>query len=61
MMYCLDLLENTGIATVPGSGFGQEPNTFHFRMAILSCEKTALPEALNDILKFHKGFMEKYS
>jgi glutamate--glyoxylate aminotransferase len=29
--YCLQLLEATGIVTVPGSGFGQEEGTFHLR------------------------------
>merc|ERR1712226_902730 len=29
--YCLKLLEATGIATVPGSGFKQKDGTFHFR------------------------------
>lgn len=32
VMYCFDLLENTGICVVPGSGFGQKPGTFHFRL-----------------------------
>lgn len=30
-MYCFDLLESTGICVVPGSGFGQQPGTYHFR------------------------------
>ncbi len=29
--YAFDLLENTGICIVPGSGFGQYPGTYHFR------------------------------
>jgi aspartate/methionine/tyrosine aminotransferase len=33
--YCMALLEKTGICVVPGSGFGQEEGTFHFRMTIL--------------------------
>ncbi len=33
--YCLQLLEQTGICVVPGSGFGQMPGTFHFRTTIL--------------------------
>lgn len=33
--YCMALLEQTGICVVPGSGFGQKPDTFHFRMTIL--------------------------
>ena len=33
MLYCIELLENTGICVVPGSGFGQRDGTFHFRFA----------------------------
>jgi aspartate/methionine/tyrosine aminotransferase len=33
--YCLNLLEETGICVVPGSGFGQVPGTCHFRTTIL--------------------------
>lgn len=33
--WCLELVEKTGIVCVPGSGFGQEPGTFHFRITIL--------------------------
>ncbi|XP_046897641.1 alanine aminotransferase 2 isoform X4 [Hypomesus transpacificus] len=40
MLYCLRLLETTGICVVPGSGFGQREGTYHFRMTILpSTEK----------------------
>lgn len=36
--YCLKLLEETGIVTVPGAGFGQEEGTFHMRTTILPLE-----------------------
>lgn len=29
--YAFELLENTGICVVPGSGFGQRKGTYHFR------------------------------
>ena len=32
-MYCYQLLEETGICVVPGSGFGQKEGTYHFRSA----------------------------
>jgi glutamate--glyoxylate aminotransferase len=35
VMYCLELLEETGISCVPGSGFKQVPGTFHIRTTIL--------------------------
>ena len=33
--YCLQLLEQTGICVVPGSGFLQREGTFHFRTTFL--------------------------
>ena len=33
--YCLELLKNTGICVVPGSGFGQKEGTLHFRALVL--------------------------
>ncbi|KAF4529871.1 hypothetical protein B566_EDAN018108, partial [Ephemera danica] len=33
--YAFQLLENTGICIVPGSGFGQKSGTFHFRITVL--------------------------
>jgi alanine transaminase len=35
VFYAFQLLENTGICIVPGSGFGQKPGTFHFRSVSL--------------------------
>lgn len=36
MFYCMTLLEETGICLVPGSGFGQKDDTYHFRFVIVS-------------------------
>lgn len=38
--YCRELLEETGICVVPGSGFKQKPGTYHFRTTIIP----SLPE-----------------
>ena len=38
VFYCLSLLEEAGISTVPGSGFGQAVGTAHFRTTILPRE-----------------------
>ena len=54
--YCLELLEKTGICTVPGSGFGQVPGTWHLRT-------TFLPPGTEWIQQwetFHKDFIKKY-
>lgn len=34
-MYCMDMVEQTGILTVPGSGFGQREGSYHYRMTNL--------------------------
>jgi len=34
-MYCLDMVNETGIMTVPGSGFGQRENEYHYRITNL--------------------------
>ena len=35
VFYAFNLLEDTGICVIPGSGFGQQDNTYHFRTTIL--------------------------
>lgn len=56
-VYCTELLEETGICCVPGSGFGQVPGTYHLRT-------TFLPPGTEWISRwgdFHKKFVKKYS
>jgi alanine-synthesizing transaminase len=36
--FVLDLMAATGIVCVPGSGFGQAPNTAHLRFVVLPPE-----------------------
>ncbi len=56
--YCMALLEETGICVVPGSGFGQMPNTMHFRTTILPPRKDIL--SLVDQMKtFHREYAKK--
>ena len=33
--YCLQLLEETGLCVVPGSGFVQKDDTYHFRCVVM--------------------------
>lgn len=33
--WCADLMRETGVVVVPGSGFGQKPGTQHFRIVLL--------------------------
>lgn len=56
-IYCLEMVERTGIVCVPGSGFLQKPGTFHFRMSILPDEET-LEQVLDDIERFHNQHAE---
>lgn len=58
-VYCMEFLENQGVSVVPGSGFGQKPNTFHFRMTILPpADKMAI--VMERFSKFHKDFTKKW-
>uniref|UniRef100_A0A671U932 alanine transaminase n=1 Tax=Sparus aurata TaxID=8175 RepID=A0A671U932_SPAAU len=60
MLYCLKLLEETGICVVPGSGFGQREGTYHFRMTILP-NPEKLKVLLEKLKEFHLRFLEEYS
>lgn len=57
--WCLRLVEECGIVCVPGSGFGQEQNTFHFRITILPPDDM-LEGMLVRLKKFQEDFMAKY-
>lgn len=57
--YAFQLLEKTGICIVPGSGFGQRPNTYHFRTTILP-QKQKLKEMLEHFREFHVKFLAEY-
>lgn len=54
--YCLRLLDATGVCVVPGSGFGQKPDTLHFRTTFLAPGT----DWVQRIVKFHSEFMEQY-
>lgn len=57
--YCFQMLEETGICVVPGSGFGQVEGTFHFRTTILPpLEK--LQVTMDKFKVFHENFLRKY-
>lgn len=57
--YCFQLLEETGICTVPGSGFGEKEGTYHFRITILPpLEK--MQAVLVKFKEFHLSFLKQY-
>ena len=55
LYYCLQALEESGVIIVPGSGFGQEEGTWHFRTTILPGENE-----LRDVLGRFKDFNERF-
>ncbi|XP_055524080.1 alanine aminotransferase 1 [Wyeomyia smithii] len=59
VFYAFQLLENTGICIVPGSGFGQRPGTFHFRTTILP-QPAKLKEMLDIFKSYHEKFLQQY-
>jgi len=58
--YALALLEATGIVVVPGSGFGQKENTWHFRTTFLPPEDE-MEAVVGRMTAFHRDFMQQYS
>lgn len=57
--YALELLEDTGVLVVYGSGFGEKPGTSHFRIVFLPDEET-LMKSYDLIADFTKRFYHKY-
>jgi len=58
--YCKSLLLEAGLCVVPGSGFGQQEGTFHFRMTILPPVEQ-IKSFLERFKAFHLKFVETYS
>ncbi|KAL9655751.1 hypothetical protein ABK040_004979 [Willaertia magna] len=59
LFYVMELLENTGLTTVPGSGFQQKEGTYHFRTTILPPE-SQIESVVERMAKFHAKFMQTY-
>lgn len=57
--YCLQFLREKGVCVVPGSGFGQEKGTYHFRTTILPPRRD-LEDMLDRFADFHVKFHAKY-
>ena len=53
------LLETTGIVVVPGSGFRQKEDTWHFRTTFLPPESD-MDDVIAQMATFHADFMAKY-
>lgn len=57
VFYSLALLDATGICVVPGSGFGQKADEWHYR---LTCLCPGVEEYVGKLETFHQGWVEKY-
>jgi alanine transaminase len=56
--YALELLDETGICVVPGSGFGQKEGEWHYR---LTCLCPGVDEYVGKLENFHRGFVKRYN
>ncbi len=56
VLYCIKLLEKTWVIVVPGSGFGQRKDTWHYRITILP-EETVLNRVPEHMERFQAEFM----
>jgi alanine transaminase len=57
--YSHAMLEATGVCVVPGSGFGQKDNTWHFRSTFLP-EEHLFDDFCTNIENFHAQFLKDY-
>lgn len=57
--FVAELLKETGVVVVPGSGFGQVPGTQHFRVVFLPPEEI-LEKAYENIASFSEKYFEKF-
>ncbi len=54
--YCMALLEQTGLVTVNGAGFGQAPGSHHLRIAFLPPFEL-IEEVMPEWVRFHNGWV----
>ncbi|MHC1739239.1 MAG: aminotransferase class I/II-fold pyridoxal phosphate-dependent enzyme [Ignavibacteriaceae bacterium] len=57
--FVAELIRETGVVVVPGTGFGQVPGTQHFRIVFLPKEEI-LEKAYKRIGEFYKKYIDKY-
>jgi aspartate/methionine/tyrosine aminotransferase len=60
VFYCGEVLKNTGLMLVPGSGFKQRDGTYHFRITNLIYNTEEFDGALENLKIFTKKFFETY-
>lgn len=57
--FVAELIKETGVVTVPGTGFGQVPGTNHMRVVFLPQEEV-LEKAYRSIVDFYQKYVETY-
>ena len=57
--FVAELIKETGVVVVPGTGFGQVPGTQHFRVVFLPNEQI-LERAYNSIGDFYHKYLERF-
>jgi alanine-synthesizing transaminase len=57
--FVAELIKETGVVVVPGTGFGQVPGTNHMRLVFLPPEDV-LEKAYNRIGEFYKMYVDKF-
>lgn len=57
--FVAELIKETGVVVVPGTGFGQVPGTNHFRLVFLPNERI-LEKAYNAIGNFFQKYVDKF-
>ena len=55
-IYCMEMVNKTGIMTVPGSGFGQQPGSYHFRITNLVNPTSHMEQVLDRLKIFNDEF-----
>jgi alanine-synthesizing transaminase len=58
-VFVAELIKETGVVVVPGTGFGQRPETNHFRVVFLPPEEI-LTKAYKNIADFTEKFIEEH-
>ena len=57
--FVAELIRETGVVVVPGTGFGQVPGTQHFRLVFLPNEQI-LEKAYKNIGEFYQKYLDRY-
>jgi alanine-synthesizing transaminase len=57
--FVAELIKETGVVVVPGTGFGQVPGTKHFRVVFLP-QDDVLEKAYKNIASFYEKYVDQY-